>query len=194
MKKSFYIIIVLIGFYAEVTAQNKSYFPPGKSTDYSKIDSFEVKWYSEQLEALKEPVLYSDTSGNETYRFTWLRTFDHPIAIRFEKHQNKYFLYWKMCNGAGGYSPGKLKKDKHKMITQAMWDSFIDKINKANFWQLSTREKALGNDGSEWILEGKLASKYHVVSRWTPNAGEYYECCDFLIGLTGLKIPEKEKY
>lgn len=82
----------------------------------SKYDTFVVNWYSEQLYAMEEPLLFNKTMDKEVFRFTWLRTFDNPISIRIEKHKDKYRLFWKLCDGAGGYVPGDLKIDKSKKI------------------------------------------------------------------------------
>ena len=34
---------------------------------------------------MEEPVLSSYKGDKEIYRFTWLRTFHHPVAVRLEK-------------------------------------------------------------------------------------------------------------
>ncbi|MGE9311089.1 hypothetical protein ACLOAU_05565 [Niabella sp. CJ426] len=174
------------------------YFPLNLFSDTSRnvsLDSFVVKWYSEQLFALREPVIYLDKSQKEIYRFTWLRTFHNPVAIRIEKHGDQYFLCWKLSDGAGGYKPGKLTIDQHKKLDKQTWDAFVKKLSEIDFWKLPTNQNDRGLDGSEWILEGKSENNYHVVNRWTPNKNNgYYECCNFLLGLTDLKIKDREKY
>jgi len=168
---------------------SKHYFPP------KTVSKFENNWYSGQLAALKEPVIFSDKSNTEVYRFTWLRTFHNPIAIRIEKQGDKYLLIWKVCNGAGGYGPGKLSTSKQKTITKSEWDEFQNKLKTIDFWKADTELKNIGNDGSQWILEGKTPNQYHVTDRWTPKSNTlYYVCCDYLIGLTNLKITGDAKY
>ena len=174
------------------------YFPINSFNETSNNtyrDSFIVKCYSEQLFALKEPVVYNDSSQNEVYRFTWLRTFHNPVAIRIQKNADGYVLYWKLSNGAGGYKPGILIIDKQRVLDRKTWDEFLDKINQIDFWNLQLKRDARGTDGSQWILEGKSKNKYHVVSKWTPHKGNtYYDCCNFLLSLTDLKISGREKY
>ncbi len=194
MKRFYFLFVAAFVIASQVRAQNIFYFPFNPK-DTSNLTQFEIKWYSGQLSAMKESVLFNDKSRNEIYRFTWLRTFHHPVAIRIEKYNHSYVLYWKMCDGAGGYAPGKLIVDKHKTITEANWNEFASRLQNLDFWRLSTKERVFGDDGAEWILEGKLFDNYHVVTRWTPNASTgYYKLCDFLIGLTGLKIPAHQKY
>jgi len=196
MKRIGLIIIALIIFSSQSKAQHKYYFPLGKPNDHIQLDTFSVKWYSEQLEALDEPVVFLDKSHREIYRFTWLRSFDPPIVIRIEQNNGQYLIFWKVGNGAGGYKPKKVFTFNQKIISKAIWNEFINRLNKINFWEMDTKETGpFGTDGSEWILEGKVAGKYHVVDRWTPGEKtNYYKCCDYLIGLTGIKIRAGRKY
>jgi hypothetical protein len=52
----------------------------------------------------------------------------------------------------------------------------------------------MGNDGSQWIIEGVRNGKYNVVDRWTPRDSAYQELGMFLINLTDLDIPKKDIY
>jgi cell fate regulator YaaT (PSP1 superfamily) len=120
------IFISYLNFYSQgfQIDRNLSYFPTKMSRNNSiqpGINGFRADWYSKQLRALKEPIIFSDTSKKEMYRFTWLRTFHNPIAIRIEKENNNYKLYWKLCNGAGGYDPGELIIDKQKKVDKITW-------------------------------------------------------------------------
>ena len=184
--------------HSSLNDSNQFYFPVKLfEVDSGKnwLDTFLVKWYSAQLFALREPLIFADSSGKEIYRFTWLRTFHNPIAIRIEKKGDTVNLYWKLCNGEGGYAPGKLILDKQKSIDIHIWNEFISRLNKVDFWNLTTKEQSFGVDGSEWILEGKNIKHYHVVDIWSPIANSaYYDCCDFLIGQTDLHISEEQKY
>jgi hypothetical protein len=177
---------------------NLFYFPTKMfldSSDLPGMRNFRVNWYSKQLIALKDPIIFSDNSTKEIYRFTWLRSFHNPIAIRLERLDNDYKLYWKLCSGAGGYAPGKLIIDKQKTIDQNTWDVFKMLLDQINFWRLNTTEEVMGTDGAEWIIEGKKSQQYQVVDRWTPNHdSRYYKCCDYLIRLTDFVIADKDKY
>ena len=178
--------------------KNQGYFPLKIFTDtsiYVGYDTFHVEWYSKHLTAMKEPLIFNKKQDKSTFRFLWLRTFHNPISIRIEKQFDSYSLTWKLCDGAGGYEPGKLVIDKTKIIDKNTWDTFQDKLSKADYWNLKTNEVGiLGTDGSQWILEGTDKNNYHVVDRWTPSGGSFYECCDFLIRLTDFKIMGDDKY
>jgi hypothetical protein len=180
------------------TDSNVYYFPSELLCDeeaYTGQATFLNKWYSKHLFAMREPIVFKDKSKTESYRFTWLRTFNDPVAIRIEKHNDVYALYWKSCEGSGGYAPGKLIVDQQKLISEETWIEFIKRLNQIDFWNLSTREKNLGMDGAQWILEGKKPTQYHIVDRWTPGeSSDYYQCCSFLIDLAELDINPADKY
>lgn len=157
--------------------------------------TFVLGWYSGQLRALNEPLIFDQRNGT-IYRFTWLRTFHHPVAIRVQKNKDKTLLTWKMSDGAGGYSPGELTVDKTRELTNSEWDEIQKLLDKAEYWDMPTNEQSdiMGTDGSQWIIEGVRNGKYNVVDRWTPRNSTYQELGMFLINLTDLDIPKKEIY
>lgn len=156
---------------------------------------FVNSWYSGQLRAMSEPILYKDYSTDTSYRFTWLRTFHNPIAVRIDNKKGLILLSWKVCEGAGGYDAGKIIVDKQKKIPEANWLEFQKMISQIDFWSMpSTSNEILGTDGAQWILEGINKGKYHVTDRWTPRGSDYAKCCEYLIELTDIKVKEKEKY
>jgi hypothetical protein len=158
----------------------QNYFPLELFSNV-KYESNSVKHYSKHLYSMQEPLLFNKVVDKETYRFTWLRTFDNPVCIRIEKALDEYKLYWKLTDGAGGYNPGNLVISEEKVIDRRIWEAFEKHIKKSQFWEMSTVDKSIdGLDGSQWILEGKDQLGYHVVSRWCPS-GDFFDCCKFLI-------------
>ena len=161
----------------------------------TNMTTFVLDWYSGQLLALKEPLIF-DRENETIYRFTWLRTFHHPVAIRIQKNKDQIQLTWKMSDGAGGYSPGKLITDETTELTTSEWNEFLKLLDKTEYWNMSTNEQSdiMGTDGSRWIIEGVQNGKYNVVDRWTPRNSAYQELGMFLINLTDLDIPKKDIY
>jgi hypothetical protein len=80
--RSFWIIPLALAF--SLTNAQGQYFP--KSSLDSRGRELKSQWYSSQLRALQEPSLLSlsKSPSAESYRFLWLRTFNHPIAIRLD--------------------------------------------------------------------------------------------------------------
>jgi hypothetical protein len=175
-----------------------SYFPNGALSDYDRADSFKARWYSDQLRALEEPSLLEEANmqSRQSYRFLWLRTFHHPVAVRLDiTPDGTGKLTVKIANGAGGYKPGKLIENKSPLVTQKQTDKFLQHVKDAGFWELSSYEKTSGCDGAEWIIEGVKDGKYHVVNRWTPSKGPARELGMALaFELAQLKIPKDELY
>jgi hypothetical protein len=161
-------------------------------------------WYSTNLATMKEPSLYEQRTDKnvEQYRFLWLRTFDKPIAVRIQKDNAGVTLRVIRLSGEGGYDPGQIDYDESLTLTTNQWDEFTKLLEKASFWKLPTDEKDAGGlDGSQWVLEGQAAGKYHVVDRWTPAAhrdkrhlDDFVACCRYLLKLSKQEISKKEDY
>lgn len=174
-------------------AADAVYFPSGAE-----------HWYPKHLKAMKEPSLYEQRTNDtvEQYRFLWLRTFHKPIAVRVRKDNVGITLRVVQLTGAGGYDPGKIEHDESIALTPAQWDKLLKLLHKASFWDTPATENYPGGfDGSQWILEGQSAGKYHVVDRWTPSADanqrhldNFVACCRYLLTLSKQKIPTKEYY
>jgi hypothetical protein len=135
----------------------------------NKVDSFDNQWFSSMLFALHEPVLDNYTGSKEIYRFTWLRTFDHPVTIRVEKQNGIAKMFVKESNGQSGYDPGRLIRDTSADISAEDWQDLIELFQATGFWQLHTEEENMGKDGSEWLIEGVKDGRYRFIYRWSPE-------------------------
>jgi hypothetical protein len=169
-----------------------------KDDTQNSLDTFVNQWYSKMLFTMKEPVLSNYKGTKEIYRFTWLRTFHHPVAVRFEKQNNIIRLFSKVCNGAGGYEPGQLIFDTTLNATDDQYKSLTQKIGNINFWNLKTEQRdEAGNDGSEWIIEAVKDNNYHMVTRWTPSEGRqdnFRSVGEFLVSLSKISSDETKNF
>ena len=147
---------------------------------------------------MKEPVLSSYKGAKEIYRFTWLRSFHHPVSVRLEKQNNDIRLFSKVCNGAGGYEPGQLIFDTVLHVTSEQYKTLTQKVDNINFWNLKTEQRDnAGDDGSEWIIEVIKNNKYHMVTRWTPSEerqGNYRSVGEYLISLSKISNNETKYF
>lgn len=185
-------------FAASLAAQTR-YFPEKTFGDDPRLDRFVSGWYSGQLTALKEPSLLelSKALPAESYRFLWLRTFHHPVAIRVDvQADGSATLTTKIASGAGGYKPGNLIVNTFRALTKDEAKKLIAQVNDSGFWQLPSYERNGGGaDGSEWIIEAAAHGKYHLVSEWTPEKGPIFDLgTTFLFGLAKIDIPKNEIY
>lgn len=163
--------------------------PNWKDTTINAVDSFVNSWYSKMLFALHEPVLKNYRGDKEIYRFTWLRTFNHPVSVRLEKQGDIVKLFSKVCDGAGGYEPGKIIFDTTINLTEKQVDTTNFKLDNAKFWTLQTESREnIGTDGSEWIVEVFNNNKYHMVVRWTPEKGTAFRTIgEYLISVSQIQ-------
>jgi len=195
-------ILFLLG--AAPTFAQSRYFPDGTFADKSKqAQALVVTWYSRQLNGLEEPSLWAlsqDDKHATVYRFLWLRTFHHPIAIRVViAPDGTAELIMKMSGGAGGYGPGPLIENQTKKLSATEVTDLLEQVNNANFWKLSTQEKrsslSFEMDGAQWILEGVQDGNYHIVDRWSPTKGAYRALCLFFVRkLARLRVPRDQVY
>lgn len=189
-----------IFFFNAFAAASQNFFPAGVfHPGNPKVDSFKAKWYTEQLTALQEPSLFKlrQDSSVQSYRFLWLRTFHHPVAIRvLIQPDGTGTLVMKMADGAAGYKPGSLTLNKAESLTRDRVKSVVEKIQHLNYWVLPARDpKAPGFDGAQWIVEGIAHGQYRLVDRWTPESGPVRELgLYFLRDLAHLHLKADEIY
>ena len=165
-------------------------------------DSSQADWYSKQLKALHEPSLWelSKAKKTQTYRFLWLRTFHHPIAIRLDvEADGNSLLTTKISSGQGGYEPGRLIRNSTRKLSKEQTEWFLARIEELQFWSLPTKEAEEPNvinlDGAEWILEATKNGDYHLVERWSPDKGAVHALgIIMLIDLAKLKLLYQEVY
>lgn len=158
------------------------------------LDTLVNTWYSKMLFGLKEPVLSNYQGDMEIYRFTWLRTFHHPVSVRLEKQNDVIMLFSKVCNGAGGYQPGQLIFDTAFNVTVDQYKLLTQKIDEIYLWRLTTEQRDdMGDDGSEWILEAVKDNKYKMVTRWTPSVerqGNFRSVGKYLVSISKINKEE----
>ncbi len=185
--KILFTVIVVTHLIALCACSSIYYFPD--------IDDFTGEWYGKQLKALEEPSIYrqSNNKNLKIFRFTWLRTFHKPIAIRIIiKQDNSGILYAKIASGAGGYVPGKLEKSIEKKLDNSDVTDFLTMIEKESFWNIPTVEETdeYGLDGAQWIVEGLLNGNYHVVDWWSPEKGNVRNIGLYFLNISGLEVNE----
>ncbi len=180
------LVALILGSF---TIAQVKYFPP----------DFPAKWYAKHLGALKEPSLWESSKMQKTqsYRFLWLRTFHHPIAIRIDVNiDGTSSLTTKMTSGAGGYDPGRLIQNETHILSREQTNWLLGQIEGHNFWKLpSIQETPGGADGAQWIIEGVRDGTYHVVDRWSPKDGQIRALGLFMVSeLAKMKFAANEVY
>jgi hypothetical protein len=159
------------------------------------MEEFTAAWYSKHLRAMREPPLACAARG-EVYRFTWLRTFHHPVSVRIDvgEGQESARITAVELDGAGGYGPGKEHRRTVITLNRTGVRRLLDRLQAANFWSLDSHEESRGFDGAEWILEGSNEKGYRLVTRWSPDDGEVRDLGLYFLRLTDWSFPKRDTY
>ena len=134
------------------------------------MNPYHSKWYKKHLIAMKEPMLSTNEKSNNyfVYRVLYLPTWGKPLCIRIETSGEKVLYRAIMLSGEGGYEPGTIKDEVNKVLNQKTIDELVDKLTIANFWEIP-KDKTIGLDGTQLIIEVIKNRKYTVVDQWTPE-------------------------
>jgi hypothetical protein len=176
------------------------YFPVDSTSEMNREDAmipFVNEWYSRHLFHLEEPVLSTYKGDKEVFRFTWLRTFHHPVTIRLQKEKDSIILFAKINDGRGGYDPGQLILATSVPVTKKQYDTLMGKLKQVNFHSLTTHKRDDGKDGSEWIYESVRNNQYHVVTRWSPTEKQYDDyrgIGEYLLSIAKIDKAEMENF
>ena len=158
------------------------------------LSDFERDWYSSFLASAAEPSLYLASQsqrppGSATLRFTWLRSFHAPVAIRIETAgPGRHRLVAKQLSGAGGYEPGHVEKTIDRVLTAEEAGRLQAMLARARVFGLTPDPCRGGTDGSGWIFESVDAGGYHYAAVWSPDDGPANALGRFLMGLAGWEF------
>lgn len=199
------------------------YFPPILNDDSNKkirrpdFTNFEQNWYSSALYSLKEPILFKKSDSETIYRLLWLRSFHQPVSFTIKEFRGDYYLNTKMLDRqpafhhdieGGRTASGEIVLDTIKKadrlafiifngivkLNPGKWEEFERIIARHNFWNLpSPIPPDYSTDGSNWILEGYIAKKYHFIARRNFHE-DIRDCANFLLDQTSLKMPKEAIY
>jgi hypothetical protein len=177
---------------------SSGYFPTvadsaGARCDPEGISESHDQWYSKHLRAAGEPSLFEASRsprppGAATYRFTWLRSFHHPVVIRVETGSNgEARLIAKELSGHGGYGPGEIRRHMQRKLspdeTRRLGSALA--ATRLLTWPARDCSGIIGLDGAHWIVEARDRTGYHLVDRWSPERGPMREVGELMLGLTG---------
>lgn len=207
------------------------FFPEGALTEQTPSNpDFSRDWdisrraqYSSHLAVMGEPSLSCGASdADEIYRFTWLRSWHAPIAMRVERRDGVYAMMTAQLDGYGGYEPGGVVVRVETAMDGAEWAKLTAALEHAQFWSVPTIPQVdcegllnvieglppvrdylcvrMGTDGARWIFEGQRDGEYHVVDRYSPHFlypesnARLFDLGMRFIGASGLDVAEQDIY
>ena len=176
---------------------NTFFFPAGslgqRNARFDE-DRFLRNWYSGKLRKMLEPSLSCGDARGDTFRFTWLRSFHPPVAVRVFAGPKSAELVAIQMSGSGGYAPAAAVEQPHRALLPSEWKDLNDALARSDFWNLPSSRDQGGIDGAQWIVEGRVGSQYHVVDRWTPESGTFRDLGLLFLKLAKFSFPDREIY
>jgi hypothetical protein len=191
-----YLLSTLVAVALLGACSGARYFPELALDPDPKTDAELDDLYGEQLQALREtPMCCGRDSSAHAIRFTWLRTFHHPVVLRMDRNVGGHWvLRTKIGGGDGGYSANRLLIDHSRPLLESETSQMLALVGSdSGFWDISTHEQEflkgeriipVRADGSHWIVEVRHEKRYHVVDRWSPKQGRIYEIGKLLMTLS----------
>jgi hypothetical protein len=169
--------------------------PPWDSTasrlPFPDLDPFRQCWYTEFLQALGEPRLYSTVVGQDSaFRLLLLPSFARAVAVRVFSTRGRYSLVVKTTIGPGGYSPRGIATRDSTALPRERWEHFQALLGEAQYWAAQTPDDGTGEDGTQWILEAEVPGVSHLRDEWSPKVpgpqAAYKVACQYLLDLGGV--------
>ncbi len=187
-----YLLAMLI---AACGASGQEYFRPGSLGRTAREHQLRAEWYTPQLAALGENSLWAlsrEQPDQRVLRFLWLRTFHHPICVRVSVGSDGTgALRVKETNGAGGYQPGTLIRERARVISADQVRSLFERAHSLQLGQTDS----VGLDGAQWIFEVVERGGYRLVDVWSPPADDpVHQLGIELVRLSGIKVPNRDVY
>ena len=164
---------------------------PGEG--YGWLDHGNEYQLYDALHAMGEPAL-EPGKGVYAYRFTWLRSFNDPIAIHVVSRGQAAVLHVSQLQRS---ADGALKPAHSPEIrlTPTQWSAFQTAIDRSGFWHMPRDDESFGLDGAEWILQGVHGYRYHTVYRWSPDEGDpFRSACLKLVEYSAVRIDPRDTY
>ena len=180
-----------------VGAENFFYPAALLHPDRPDIDQFVRAWYSSNLAAMHEPSLSCGSDRNsDVYRFLWLRSFHHPIAVRITREDRAARLEFVELSSRRGNEPGKILRQIEKQLSPAELNHFEAVLIAADFWEMPVNPSPdeEGLDGARWIIEGRRAGDFHLVDRYTPRDGSFRALGILFLKLADVDVPPAQIY
>jgi hypothetical protein len=145
------------------------------------------------LDGLDEQLLVNSHSKSEVFRFTWLRTFHNPVAIRVEiDAQGETTISLKVSDGEGGYEPGRLIVNTNQVLSSKEAAELRSALQFLKQCKVPFSQDFL--DGATWFFEYKYGTKYCITEEQSPTSGAWYKLGLLLIDRSGYQVEYDEIY
>jgi hypothetical protein len=135
-----------------------------------------ASYYTRYLSAMKEPSVQARLpEGTElVLRFTYLRSFDDPLAVRIWKTGGVFHARAVALKRPLDQEPLKITLDKDLKLEGNSTKDIESISGKDAFWRPWNSDEDIlvsgGLDGAQWIFEVHDARGYRMIDVWSPEA------------------------
>lgn len=166
--------------------ENPQYFPVGLFSEDPELSEWTARRYARDLRALGEPSLWKTTMkpGWTVFRFTVIPSRGSGFMLRLmvEPEGDATLVVKSKARGEGAETNSV--RQQSTAVGREQVNQFVELLDQANFWELSTAKLAAGVDGQEWLLEGGRRGEYHAVERWDgAMEDQFRNACEYLYKL-----------
>ena len=169
-------------------SDNQYFFEKG--TLHDKHDFVET-WATQYLRAADEPSISCGAGLSETYRVTWLHSFRRPLIVRVTtSHQSATLVATEFNRPESFLKSIKVVRRVETALTSADWLRIKSALDAADFWSMPVTMGLRGNDGDEWLVEGRRDGGYHAVNRWGAT-GAYREAAATILRASGVRSSDE---
>ncbi len=176
--------------YRFLTFGDDGYFPRGLLSRNPQLDASMHSAFAEYLAQMNEPPLMN-SSDNEVYRFTWLRSFHPKVVVRVWSDRGVRMLTIKELISDNENRVARMSVDETRRLTADEWTQFAQLFDQACVWTLPSAPEVIANDGAWWVFEATSPGHYQVINRQSPEES-YRELCLYLLKLSALPLDESK--
>ena len=158
----------------------------------NNFDSLGMVRMKLRLIDFNEPAM--DTINYESYRLTHSLTFEDTVhIIRIENdHSNYRFIHKKLLKNH--QASASIIETIEKKLFPDEWEKFKTVLYQNHYWIMPKEIDRYGLDGAVLTIEGRRPNaeicgkrSYHLVSRWSPEKGEFQNLCHKFYEIIGEK-------
>jgi hypothetical protein len=162
------------------------FLPPSVVSDSRR------EWYCRQGDAAGLGPL----EGERVYRFIWIPSFHPTRAVTVRLEASSVIAEGVVLSGRGGYQPGQVARTTRRTISAEDWRLLEQRLENAGVWEAPDRDPRNGEDGSQWLLEGRRQGKTFFRDVWSPTETtfpQYRKAALFMLRLADIE-PDGETY
>ena len=169
------------------------YFLPIDSINSSNklLDDTCRERFSLPLRAMKaRSFSCGDNTLQEAYRFLWMPSYDPAVVISIRRAGEQWSIDAAQFENprTGGQWWRVSRRAEHELANNVA-ATVLRSLAEAGFWTMPAWRDPVAQDGATWVIEGRLANGYRVVSRFTAEEKAFKDVGRAFFTAAGISLP-----